>query len=296
MSGCGDRLRGTVFFILIVMVSAASANECKTYSSGLAFMGQSEGAWQLYRSSDGELPEQVDTNVEPRGFAYHSGKDAFVYIGIDGSAYYREGASEEIIDMPTNDSAYTQPEFGPSGETVYFVEMKNRNSKETDVVSWDLKDEVLEKVVAQRSAQFEPHVTQGTLVYSNVHCVEACGRIIQEIWKKDTISGVARQLTLMGGISKQPVLSSGGEKLYFSSNRGGGYSVWVYEMETGNKRKLTEGSGVDLYPAEGKNGSVLFIRRQANQVELMCKAPGKAPQAMPLPDSVTDLRELKVSG
>lgn len=278
------------------MGSAAPADECETYPSGLAFMGQSEGSWQLYRSEDEGLPQEVGTDIEPRGFAYHSGKDAFVYIGIDGSVYYRNEATEETIDTPKNDSTYTQPEFDPSGDAVYFVEMKNRNSKETDIVSWDLEDEVFEKVVAQRSAQFEPHVARGSLVYSNVHCVEACGRIIQEIWEKDLVSGVAHQLTLMGHISKQPVLSSDGERLYFSSNRNGPYSIWIHEIETGNERQLTEGSGVELYPAEGKNGTVFFIRRQASHVELMCKAPGQAPQAMPLPDSVADLRELKVSG
>ncbi|PAU76998.1 hypothetical protein CK501_15645 [Halovibrio salipaludis] len=291
-------LASAFVFSFMVSVSSGYAEECAGIPTGASFMGHSGEGWKLFHSGNGESWEVIETALEPRGYSYHSENNLLVYVGIDGAIYYRHGDSgEEEVDTPSEDAAYTQPDISPDGARVYLVEMKNRNSRETDIVSWSVQEDRFETVLSQRSAQFEPYVTQESVFYSNVLCVESCGRIIQEIWRKDAVSGVGEQLTLMNHIAKQPVLSRDGKRLYFSSNRKGHYKIWVYDMEQGKASQFTQGEAVDLYPMVGKGGGVFFIRRTDGQVKLMCQSAEEAsPEAIPLPESVTDLRELEASG
>lgn len=282
--------------LMAALTPEVVADDCESYPQGLAFMGHSGEHWQIYVSRDGVAPQVIRTEIEPRGFAYHSGEGAIVYIGIGGGIYYRNSAGqEEALNPPSTGAAYAQPAFSPDGRLVYFTEMKDGNSRDTDIVSWDLQTSSLHRVSRQRSAQFEPHATEDHLFYSNVLCVESCGRIIQEIWQRNIVSGVSEQLTLLNHIAKQPVWSARNDRLYFSSNRSGNYHIWAFDVAKKTGQQVTYGNAIDISPAVSGEGTVFFIRRQAGEVNLMCKTMDKAAVAMPLPEPVMDLRSLRIS-
>lgn len=272
-----------------------SASICDSYPDGLAFMGYEDDRWQLYVVESEEELKAVNVSVEPRSFAYHPKTAALLYIGIDDDIYISKDGAHRQISKPEGNSSFTQPAFSPDGKTAYLVEMKDGNSKDTDLVQLDFESEAFAPVSTQRSAQFEPFAAQSTLLFSNVSCVESCGRIIQEVWSRNLTSGVSRQVTLLNNISKQAVYSEADDRVYFSSNSDGNYAIWAHDISENQTIRLTNGPGIDLYPAVSGNGQVFFVRREAGQARLMCKNGSEIATEMPMPETITDLRELKVS-
>jgi hypothetical protein len=273
----------------------ASASACDSYPEGIAFMGYEGDRWQLYIAQSHGRFEAAEVSVDPRTFAYHPETAALLYIGIDDGIYLSRDGLHLNVPGPEGNSAFTQPTISPDGATAYFVEMKEGNSKDTDILQMDMDSQKFSPVSTQRSAQFEPFATQSTLLFSNVSCVESCGRIIQEIWSRDLASGTSKQLTLLNNISKQAVYSEADNRVYFSSNSDGDYAVWAHDLAKGQTVRLSDGPGIDLYPAVSSDGRVFFIRREAGQSRLMCKSGAGSAIEMPLPETITDLRELKVS-
>lgn len=272
-----------------------SATGCDAYPEGLALMGYEGDRWQLFIAESEESLKAVNLSVEPRSFAFHPGAAAFLYIGIDDGVYLTKNGAHRQVPGPEGNASFTQPAFSPDGKTAYLVEMKDGNSQDTDIVQLHIESQVFAPVSTQRSAQFEPFATESTLLYSHVSCVESCGRIIQEVWSRDLVSGTARQLTLLNTISKQAVYSEAADRIYFSSNRSGGYRIWTHGLSEGQTSRLTRGPGIDLFPAVSDDGRVFFIRREAGNSRLMCKQGDGPATEMPMPETITDLRELKVS-
>ncbi|MEX0605663.1 MAG: hypothetical protein WD623_11105 [Marinobacter sp.] len=258
-------------------------------------MGYEGDRWQIYIAENKKELRTIDLAVEPRSFAYHPDTTTFLYVGIDDGIYLSNATSGHPISKPEGHSSFTQPALNPNGETAYFVEMKDGNSQDTDIIQLELDSQIFTSVSTQRSAQFEPFATKSTLFFSNVTCVESCGRIIQEVWSKDLTSANSRQLTLLNSISKQAVYSEVANRIYFSSNGDGNYAIWTHDLSESRTSRLTDGPGIDLYPAVSASGAVFFIRREAGQSKLMCKNGSDSAVAVPIPETITDLRELKVS-
>ncbi|MEX2473873.1 TolB family protein [Marinobacter sp.] len=272
-----------------------SASGCNSYPEGMAFMGYEGDRWKLYvAESQGEF-DAKEIPVEPRSFTYHSDNAALLYIGIDDGIYLSRGGRHHRLSKPEGNSSYTQPAFSPDGVTVYLVEMKDGNSQNTDIVQLDINSETFSPVSTQRSAQFEPFASQSRLLFSHVTCVESCGRIIQEVWSRDLASGTSEQVTLLNNISKQAVYLEADNRIYFSSNSDGNYAIWTHDLSQRETIRLTNGPGIDLYPAVSGDGQVFFIRREAGQSRLMCKNSAEGAIEMPIPVTITDIRELKVS-
>ncbi|WP_152208397.1 TolB family protein [Marinobacter changyiensis] len=279
----------------ILLHSNVSAATCDSYPEDLAFMGYEGDRWRLYIAESEENLRAIDVAVEPRSFAYNPDTATFLYIGINDGIYLSKDGRDREISKPEGHASFTQPAISPDGETAYLVEMKDGNSKDTDIIQLELERQVFAPVSTQRSAQFEPFATQTTLFFSNVTCVESCGRIIQEVWSRDLASGTSRQVTLLNNISKQAVYSDVANRIYFSSNSDGNYAIWAHDLSENQTVRLTNGPGIDLYPAVSGEGTVFFVRREAGHSRLMCKNGANGAIEMPIPETITDLRELKVS-
>lgn len=257
-------------------------------------MGFAGDRWEIYVSDKDSKFTPIKTSVEPRNFSVNLETDSLAYVGVDDRLYLTVDGEESEITTLVNQHSYTQPAFSSDGQVVYWVEMKDGNSKDTDIISFDVRNKTVEPVVTQRSAQFEPHTYKGSLYYSSVSCVNSCGNIIQELWQKDTTSGRSIQLTLLNQIAKQPVFSPSNNSIYFSSNASGGYGIWRHDLQTSAVSQITR-DGIDLYPTVSEQGDLYFVRRTPAGANLMCKSGDDAPAMVPLPDKVLNLRELKVA-
>jgi Tol biopolymer transport system component len=202
---------------------------------------------------------------------------------------------ERVLALPDKDRGYTQPAYGEDGDPLFVVVLKEGASADTDILSLGVDRGNREPVVARRSAQSDPAPgTDGWLYYSNVHCTTDCGHIIQEIWRKDLVSGEAEQLTLLNALSRQPVLSGDGKTLYFSSNRGGNFHIWSLDRAAGRYRQLSDGLVTDTDPAIDADGTLYFIRRSPSGTRLMSRDGTGRIVEVTLPEGITDLRDLEI--
>ena len=284
-----------VTILYLTLFTGPSFCKTLTWPDGLSFVGLTQGIWHLYiMVPESRTPQVVSDVLEPRMPTYHPRMSRVAYIGADGSLREIElkNASERVLLPPDPERAFTQPIYDATGERLFIVVLRNRKSRETDIVA--LEDGRETPVVTQRSAQFEPYLhAPHTLYYTNVLCADGCGRVIQEIWRKNLVSEQAEQLTLMNAMVQQPVVSPDSKWLVFSSNKAGYFHIWRMELATGRYEHLTTGVVTDTSPAFDREGHLYFIRHSPDGAHLMRMVEGNI-HPLPLPDGVEDLRDLEI--
>lgn len=281
--------------LFIIGLSYAFNGLAQSYPAGLSFVGLSNDQWAIYAAQSGEL-DKFPSASEPRTPSFHLKTQRYAYIGADASLHEAnlQNSADSIVKPSLPGHAYTQPAYDDEGKRLFVVSLKEGASIDTDILirengRWNI-------AVNQRSAQFEPYFHgPSTLYYANVHCTEDCGRIIQEIWRKDLIGGIAEQVTLTNSIARQPVLSKDGNDLYFSSNKAGYYHIWRLSLATNTYHQLTSGAVTDESPALDSDDKLYFIRHaDYRPVAIMQWQEGSEPVEIPLPDGISDVRDLKI--
>jgi Tol biopolymer transport system component len=81
--------------------------------------------------------------------------------------------------------------------------------------------------------------------------------------------GTARRLTSPGKGDSQPVWSSNGRHVYFSSNRGGTVALWRVPAKGGEPKRLTMGSGLECDPTVTRDGSMFAYATQADDYDMI---------------------------
>ncbi len=291
-------------FLIIVFFSmnayfpivVAQENKAKEW---LYFVGLQDGHWYVFAKIvhdkfDDSTFQIIKTQSEAREIYFQANKKTLIYL--DAAAQLRsfslENEKEEILLSSNPKASYAQPFVDKKGR-IYLVQMPAGESSKADIVMWYKTK--LYPSVRQLSSQFEPFVNDKWLYFGHVHCTIDCGRIIQEIWRKNTISGESEQLTLMGHIARQAIVDQQNQYLYFSSNRAGHYHIWRQRLPHSKPEQLTQGNTSDTDPALDKLANLYFIRHQAGKVYLMQKTVDGLLKTLTLPKNIKEIRNLRVN-
>lgn len=263
-------------------------------SDPIAFIALIDDSWKIVTLQNSSFTI-VKTQQEPRTFDHDHSSGQTVYIGADKSVRYVKNEEEHLLLSP-DQHAYTQPVFATDGTSIYLVKLIDGNSTNTDIVRLDLESKAMKSVVSQRSTQLEPYMADDrNIYYSNVSCVEGCGKIIQEIWHKNITANDADQLTLLNAIAHQPTVNKENSYLFFSSNKKGYYHIWRMSLDTGEYKQLTSGAVTDGFPATQSDGGVYFVRSLHGKTLLMKVDDEGTVQEVVLPKKYLKIRELKVN-
>lgn len=278
-------------FLILIIIGVSLYAE----GSGFVFAALIHGKWDIVVHENNKF-EIIQTELEPRTFDYDFIHKRVVYIASDETLRLKNvGKDKEIILLRAAINAYTEPMFTPNGKKIILIKLINGNSTNTDIISLNLKTKKIKSVVTQRSTQLEPYIlNDANLFYSNVSCVEGCGKIIQEVWYKHILSGDAYQLTLTNCISHQPSADTKQKNIYFSSNKNGFFHIWKMSLDTHKYTQLTTGKVTDGYPMPIEDGEVLFIRKIGTKSKLMKLSKSGKLIAFKLPKEYTKIRNLKV--
>lgn len=290
------RLFPLAWLVVALSLSPAVAGD-EALPPGLAFTGLAAGRWQVYYAAEHGALKAIPTATEPRTPALNLAAGRLAYVSAEGSLREITLADEHdtVVLQADAKRTFTQPAYDIPGNRLFVVELHEGASVETDILALAPDRQSTKPVVIQRSAQFEPfHDGRYNLYYSNVHCTLGCGKIIQEIWRFNTVTGEADQLTLTNHIARQPVASADGKSLYFSSDRAGHFHIWRLNLATGQAEPLTRGLVTDTDPAVGKDGAVYFVRRSPGRTELMRWSASGAPRPVALPKAIEDIRDLEI--
>lgn len=252
--------------------------------------------WLIYHSTNLTDWQTLEIEGEPRTPAvdWEGGKVAFV--SVDGSleqVALSTGEREKLTDGSA--LSVTHPSYDDTGNLLV-VRLIDGASVNTEIGVVTKKGNY-RPIHQQRSAHFEPAFTlspEASIYFSHVSCTVACGHVIQEIWRRDLVSGRAEQITLLNSTSRQPSVGSDG-RVVFSSNKRGTYDIWQVSPE-GESQPLTSGPDFDSQPVLLRNGDLIFVRHSQNGASLMKRVSGQG-EASPisLPFGFEDLKDLKVS-
>ena len=260
----------------------------------VTFIALIDDSWNIVTMQNNTF-SVIQTQQEPHTFDHDTTNKQTVYIGSDKSVRFIKNGQEQLLLSPGKD-AYTQPAFSINGEAVYLVKLIDGNSVNTDIVRLNLQSKTINPVVTQRSTQLDPFLNNDEdLYYSNVSCVEGCGKIIQEIWQKKITANKANQLTMLNTLSHQPSVDPQGNYLFFSSNKNGHYHIWRLSLKSGTHKQLTFGDVTDSFPAAKSDGSAYFIRSVRGRNMLMEVDSNGSIQELNCPDKYHKIRELKVN-
>ncbi len=278
-------------YLLLLIISLSIYGK----DSGFVLSALIQDEWKIAVYDDDKF-QVIETELEPRTFDYDFVNKRVAYIASDKTLRLKsETKNKETILLAAGSDAYTQPMFTPSGKNIIIVKLIDGNSVNTDIISVNAQTKEISSVVTQRSTQLEPYILDdANLYYSNVSCVEGCGKIIQEVWYKHILSGDAYQLTLTNRISHQPSVDKEQKNIYFSSNKSGFYHIWKMSLDTNEYTQLTKGEVTDGYPMPTKDGEIMFIRKDGIKSMLMrIDKDGKLTE-LKLPQEYKKIRNLKV--
>jgi tricorn protease len=108
-----------------------------------------------------------------------------------------------------------------------------------------------------------------------------------DIWKVETIGGIAQPITSHPAHDLFPVFSPDGKHIAFSSNRHGSYDVFVVSSHGGRPRRLTFDSASDMVTGWSPDGKrVLFASSRGTSAPggpagLRPRAGHLVPQGLP---------------
>jgi hypothetical protein len=283
-----------LFAITLLVIS--STVWAAQWPEGMSFIGLKQGAWRLYGVWNGAL-KPIVTSSEPRTATFNVKKMNAAYIGTDGHLHEVSLSSGEdkVILAASKERALTQPVYDAAGDRLFVVGMEGGSSVGTEIVAVGPDRKTTRTVTSQPGAQFEPDASRNEwLIYSSVSCTVGCGRIIQEIWRKNLASGAAEQLTLTNAISREALPSRDGRWVYFSSNRAGNYHLWRVPFDGGAPEQLTQGVVTDISPAVDGKGNLYFVRHTADGGRLMKMDANGSIASLDLPDGIEDIRDLEI--
>jgi len=285
------------FFLSFLALPITFVSADQGFPTSLSFVGFIENHWRVFVVQPGRSElKMIETQSEPRTPVYSAARDALAYIGTDGALWLKNlnNEKETVLLNPSGRDTLTQPTFNEKGSKLYISKLKDGKSQETQVLVVDVQTGSTEVVIRQRSAQLDSHINFPFLYYSNIHCVNDCGKVIYEVWRKNLVSGESEQLTLFNAISNQPVVDPAGNFLYFSSNKNDNFHIWRLDLESRESKKLTQGNVADVDPSLDQTGVLYFIRYRQQSANIIQRSPAGKEQIISLPKGVTDIRDLEI--
>lgn len=281
---------------LALAFNFSSAIACSEWPAGAHFLGLVEQQWHWFVARNSQVGlQRISLDDEPRSPTLTPDLSRVAFIDTGGNVAETDltTGQRQTVLSPSGKAAYAQPEYSTDGRALYLVELKQGISVDTDILKLSYASGELVPEVTQQSAQFEPTVAGDWLYYGSVHCVLGCGRIIQEIWRRHRVSGVAEQVTLLNAISRQPVVDLN-RTMYFSSNVTGSYRIYQQRAGSLVAEPLNQEPGIQESPALDANGNIWFVQRTAAGSNIVCQSADGEIKTMPLPAGVSAVRDLEI--
>lgn len=270
---------------------------------GLLIIAYDGSNWFPYISQPGNRWKKFADIQNPSYLTWQIKTGRFFIKGDDGKMYQYDLDSKKLKHLESfDDTNNTQLRAYDNGFVM--TQLVEGKSRDTHIVSVD-NEYNTKLIVRQASAQFHPYRHDDQLYYAHVSCRLECKPIIQEVWRKNLITGRARQLTLLNATSYLYSVDAEGRYGYISSNQKGYYHLARLDLSTGEVVWLTGGQVTDSYPSMARDGSLYFIRRTpagsrvmrlANQADRVIKPnnPENPPETITLPEGVIKVRFLEL--
>ncbi len=315
--------------LLLLCISTTSAIENKENSTQvLLLLGYDGSAWHPYTTTVSPKKglqhkhwQKIDFIINPVSVTRQP-FTGILFVKDNSGELKRFSKSGQLLPAFTesmeagNSTSYTQLRAFDDG--LVMVELLRGKSRETRLVRCsenargsNEKGQINpEPLLQQASGQFNPLIAKDiqskgeALFYGHVSCRLACKPVIQEIWRLDLTTDLAKQMTMLNATSYLHSVDQSGRYGFLSSNHHGNYHLARLDLKTNELSWLTDGKITDSYPVVVENGDLYFIRRTPEGTRLMrlggvINASDFVVKALPatitLPEGVEKIRYLETS-
>jgi len=264
-------MRSLIFLACIFCSLQLSASKLPDNLLLVGFDGES---WYPYLVVDSQWKKITDIR-DPAYLTWHPSNKTFYIKGDDGDLYHHVlGANKQkkiSLGLSKNEKNFTQLRSHADG--VVMVHLIGGKSRDTELMSLDAVGNT-NSVLRQSSAQFHPMIHQDFLYYAHVSCRTECEPIIQDIWRKNLLTGRAEQITkwnattYLNTLFNHKKLTSDEALGVAVSNMEGFYNLYSVNLESGEFIPLTQGLFTDSFPALTRDNDLYFIRRDVSGTHL----------------------------
>ncbi len=267
----------------------------------MAFVANLDGNWDLFTVDDqGEnLTRLTQTPYDEKDPAWSPDRKMLVYATSDGAINIMHVASKETMQIKNDDPALQKygPVFSTDGNRLAYAQANKELRDDTDLVVYDLQKKTSKVFLHQVGIQMWPAWSPDGkhLAYTSLHCNEACGRFIQELWLAGANGKWAKQLLMTNSFCKQPAWSPDSARLAFSSDKAGNFDIYVLHPGTGLVEQITTDSNMDESPAWSPDGKrIAFVSTNSGIMQLWIKNldSGELKMLRPFGDKVTPCKDV----
>jgi Tol biopolymer transport system component len=268
----GPRAWAPLLLSLLLAASEAGA--------ALVFSALVEGSWHLYYQADpGVAPRAIQTPgiTGDRGAPRLSPDGAEVAFEVTGEGIHVcPLAGDAACRAVKLEQGYpVRPAWNPRTGELVFAHFTFRADEELSTLKRADRALVhIEPVVEQTGIQDFPDVSADArrMAYTSwltVMPYRGAVRVVQQLWTLDLTRGRAQQLLMSNASDIHPRWSPDGTRIAFSSNRGGGYEIWVAASDGSDPRPVTHGPGKKTWPVWSPDGArVLYTHSEAGRARL----------------------------
>lgn len=190
--------------------------------------------------------------------------------------------SAKIEPVPIPDGIYAHPAWTPSGDALLYVRYLVLPSDQSEI--WRIERHNGFWQTASRITGFPPMFLfpapcpGDSLLACTQFKREKKQRAIEEICLMKMDGSDVRRLTKLSTDSYGPKWSPEGKRILFTSNSGGDYNVWRYDLKDGSIRQLTSHGGFDGEPSWSPDGrAFVFVSTRSGTRQLWMAEIGMMP-------------------
>jgi len=265
------KIIGYIFIFIIIYINNTLAH--------IAFVANLEGNWDLFVADDNckKIVQLTNTNYDEKTPSWYKNTD-IVYSSTNNKLSIINIHTKAIQNIEGSQNLpKITPAFSYDGKNIVFAQFKpyvSVSKNETELIIYNLKKNIRKKIIDQHSIQMWPSLAPdfSLLVYTSIHLVSNCNKIIQELWITDTKRWCSKQLLLTNSLCQQPVWSNDGQSIAFSSDKSGNFDIWVLNIQNMNLQQITENEKLDIYPAWSPDDKkIAFISTRSGIMEIWVK-------------------------
>jgi len=223
---------------LVLCLTGTVEASNKAIKQGIMMVAYNGTAWYPYildTASKNKQWVKIKEIEDPSGVTWQAKTGDFFIKGNDRKLYSFNATKQILSPLKSFDTqtektnSYTQLRAHDQG--MVMIKLIDGKSRNTEVIGINQESKI-STLLKQASAQFHPYRYKNYLYYAHVSCRMECSPLIQEIWRKDLISGKTEQLSLLNAVSYLHSIDNAGAQGFISSNKNGFYHIAALNFKT----------------------------------------------------------------
>ena len=224
---------------------------------------------RLTHSPDDELRPSLA--ADRRSIVYETTDGRLTHLDlITGVSSSLPFASEKNFDM--------QPAVCPDGRSVLVTTSLSRKLDDTNLALITMDDNHTVRQLHFPSSQFLPcwAPDEEQFAFVHLHARGWVGRVTTEIWLARLEPPMAKQLTMLDGLTIDPSWTSDGKRVLFASNAEGQFDIYSVDAVSRKVIRLTHHPSADTDPVSSPDGkTVLFVSTRSGSLGLFLLREGE---------------------